>query len=58
LAQSLPGLHIEIVKRSDRANGFGMLPKHWILERSIAWSNRCRTGDKIYGYIGPDTAVW
>jgi putative transposase len=38
----LPGLHIEIVKRSDRAKGFVILPKRWIVERSIAWLNRCR----------------
>ena len=38
----LPSLHIEIVKRSDRAKGFVILPKRWIVERSIAWLNRCR----------------
>jgi hypothetical protein len=37
-----PGLHIEIVKRSDHAKGFVILPKRWIVERSIAWLNRCR----------------
>ena len=35
-------LQIEIVKRSDRAIGFVVLPKRWIVERSIAWLNRCR----------------
>jgi transposase len=35
-------LSIEIVKRSDRAKGFIVLPKRWIVERSIAWLNRCR----------------
>ena len=38
----LPSLHIEIVKRSDRAKGFVILPKRWIVERSIAWLNRRR----------------
>jgi transposase len=38
----LPSLDIEIVKRSDRAKGFVILPKRWIVERSIAWLNRCR----------------
>ena len=27
---------------SDRAKGFVVLPKRWIVERSIAWLNRCR----------------
>ena len=38
----LPSLHIEIVKRSVRAKRFVILPKRWIVERSIAWLNRCR----------------
>ena len=38
----LPSLHIEIVKRSDRAKRFVILPKRWIVERSIAWLSRCR----------------
>ena len=42
LAGILPQLEIDIVKRSDRANGFVVLPKRWIVERSIAWLNRCR----------------
>ncbi len=33
---------VEIVKRFDAAKGFAVLPKRWIVERSIAWLNRCR----------------
>ena len=42
LANILPRLEIEIVRRSDRAKGFVQLPKRWIVERTIAWLNRCR----------------
>ena len=42
LASVLPNLETEIVKRSDAAKGFVVLPKRWIVERSIAWLNRCR----------------
>src|SRR5216683_1359293 len=42
LAKVLPHLNIEIVKRSDQASGFVVLPKRWIVERIIAWLNRCR----------------
>jgi transposase len=35
-------LKIAIVKRSDHAKGFTVLPKRWIVERTIAWLNRCR----------------
>jgi transposase len=27
---------IEIVKRSDAAKGFGLLPRRWVVERTIA----------------------
>jgi transposase len=42
LAAVLPALKTEIIKRSDQAKGFVVLPKRWIVERSIAWLNRCR----------------
>jgi transposase len=35
-------IDVEIVKRSDHAIGFTVLPKRWIVERTIAWLNRCR----------------
>ena len=42
LARVLPHLETEIVKRSDQVKGFAVLPKRWIVERTIAWLNRCR----------------
>jgi transposase len=40
--KAIAKLNIEIVKRSDQAKGFIVLPKRWIVERTIAWLNRCR----------------
>ena len=37
-----PDLEIEIVKRSDRSKGFVVQPRRWVVERTIAWLNRCR----------------
>jgi transposase len=42
LARVLRQINLEIVKRSDRARGFEVLPRRWIVERTIAWLNRCR----------------
>ena len=42
LAKILPLLKADIVKRSDHVKGFAVLPKRWIVERTIAWLNRCR----------------
>ena len=38
----LHDLNIEIVKRSDNAKAFVVLPKRWVVERTFAWLNRCR----------------
>jgi transposase len=42
LRAALGHVQVEIVKRSDRATGFVVLPKRWIVERTFAWLNRCR----------------
>jgi transposase len=41
LCRACHQINIEIVKRSD-AGRFVVLPKRWIVERTIAWLNRCR----------------
>jgi len=35
-------IDVEIVKRSDIAKGFVVLPKRWVVERTLAWLGRCR----------------
>ena len=42
VVKAVPHLDIEIVKRSDQVKGFVVLPQRWIVERTIAWLNRCR----------------
>ena len=42
LKTTLPHLQTQIVKRSDQAKGFVVLPKRWLVERTLAWLNRCR----------------
>ena len=41
---------IDIVKRSDLAKGFVLLPKRWIVERTFAWFNKYRRLSKDYEY--------
>jgi transposase len=41
LREVCAGAKVEIVKRSD-VGKFVVLPKRWIVERTIAWLNRCR----------------
>lgn len=42
------GLPLEIVKRSDTAKGFVVLPRRWIVERTFGWLGRCRRLAKDY----------
>lgn len=42
MARVKPDLETEIVRRCDQAKGFTVLPKRWIVERTIGWLNRCR----------------
>jgi transposase len=42
VARCLPHLVVEIVKRSEQAKGFVVLPMRWVVERTLAWLNRCR----------------
>ena len=48
LAKLLPRLSVEIVKRSDTAEGFEVLPRRWVVERTFAWLNRCRRLSKDF----------
>ena len=44
----LPNLETEIVKRSDTAVGFEIIPRRWVVERTFAWLGRCRRPAKDF----------
>jgi transposase len=42
---------VEIVLRSDAAQGFQVLPKRWIVERTFAWLLNSRRLSKDYEFL-------
>jgi putative transposase len=40
--QKIGKFTLEIVKRTDKAKGFEVLPRRWVVERTFAWLGRCR----------------
>jgi transposase len=48
--------HLDIVRRCDQAKGFVVLPKRWIVERTLAWFGRCRRLAKDFENLS-ETAV-
>jgi transposase len=49
---------IEIVKRSDRATGFYLLPRRWVVERTFAWLNRNRRLAKDFEMTVASSEAW
>jgi len=44
-------VRMEIVKRSDDAKGFKVLPRRWVVERTFGWLGRHRRLSKDYEYL-------
>jgi putative transposase len=49
---------LEIVKRSDQAVGFVLLPHRWIVERTFAWWGRYRRLSKDYEVLPASSEAW
>lgn len=49
---------LEIVKRSDLARGFQILPRRWVVERTLAWLNRNRRLAKDFEALAETAAAW
>ena len=44
-------LRLQIVKRSDDASGFEVLPRRWVVERTFGWLHNFRRLSKDYEYL-------
>ncbi len=52
------GWVLEIVKRPAEAKGFQLLPKRWIVERTLAWLGRYRRLSKDYEATTASSEAW
>jgi transposase len=49
---------LEIIKRSDAAKGFVLLPRRWVVERTLAWLNRNRRLAKDFEATLASAEAW
>jgi putative transposase len=49
---------IEIIKRSDAAKGFEVLPRRWVVELTFAWLGRCRRLAKDWETTLQSATTW
>jgi transposase len=49
---------IDIVKRLGTAVGFEVVPKRWIVERTLAWISRCRRLARDFERYGRTVAAF
>ena len=49
---------IEIIKRSDAAKGFVLLPRRWVVERTFAWLGRNRRLAKDFETSIESATAW
>jgi transposase len=61
LAHALAGIGrwtLEIIRRSDTAKGFEVLPRRWVVERTFAWLGRCRRLAKDFEATIESALAW
>lgn len=49
---------VEIIKRSDTAKGFEVLPRRWVVERTLAWLSRNRRLAKDFEETIASATAW
>ena len=51
-------IHLEIVRKAADQRGFVVLPRRWVVERTIAWQGRSRRLSKDYEHATEYSESW
>ena len=57
-ARSQYGITLEVVRKPGEQRGFVLLPRRWVVERSIAWQGRSRRLSKDYEHGTEYSESW
>jgi putative transposase len=57
-ARSQYGIQVEVVRKPEEQRGFVLLPRRWVVERSIAWQGRSRRLSKDYEHAAEYSESW
>lgn len=57
-ARRLYGIKVEVVRKPEDQRGFVLLPRRWVVERSIAWQGRSRRLSKDYEHAAEYSESW
>ena len=52
------GWKLEIVRRPRGKREFAVLPRRWVVERTLAWLGRCRRLSKDYESLVSSSEAW
>ena len=53
-----PQMEVEVVKRSDDVRGFKVLPRRWVVERTLGWLMRQRRLTRDYETTESSAEAW
>lgn len=57
-ARIVGGWLLEVVKRAKNSHSFEVLPRRWVVERTLAWLGRCRRLSKDYEELPQTSEAW
>jgi putative transposase len=52
------GIRVQIVAPAPGQSGFAVLPRRWVVERTLAWLGKCQRLSKAYEHLATTSAQW